>query len=125
VQQEWSNYPTNQDRASIERSMAFGHVFGVQNPAAQPEFKLPFQIWSEHRIAQAVHDGDAPERRIDAPGGRSIVEALKALWCRLALAVMDDWQAAAGENGGGHNKGDVDVGEEVGRLRLPTAAPGA
>ena len=75
------------------------------------------RISSEHRIEQAVRAGDTPEARVDAPSGRSIRKALRN---RLALAIMDDWRAAAGRTSGAHGKGDTDGRARRGRPRGQT-----
>ena len=58
------------------------------------------KIASEHRRAEAVRQGDTPEKRMTAPPPRVVVAALRN---RLGAAIAKDWLAAAGLAADRHN----------------------
>jgi hypothetical protein len=58
------------------------------------------KIASEHRRAEAVRQGDTPEKRMTAPPPRVVVVALRN---RLGAAIAKDWLVVAGLAADRHN----------------------
>jgi hypothetical protein len=58
------------------------------------------KIASEHKRAEAVRRGDAPEKRVTTPPPRVVAAALRN---RLGAAIAKDWLAATGLAADRHN----------------------